>query len=468
MAKKTVKPEVLGGFIDILPREAIAQNALFSMISEAYEAFGFVPLDTPSMERVEVLTGGDDDFDKSIFVAKIVRGAEDRGSSYDFGEGESFGLRFDLTVPLARAFSAHSNDLPRPFKRYQIGKVFRGERQQKGRFREFYQCDFDIVGSDSTMADVEVIQVMEGVMTKLGFTEFVIRFNSRNILNGLAEVLGCGERSNEVFRIIDKLDKIGLDGVVTELQRKPDNEWDESALALSEEQADKVKAFLAIKPGDNDRTMSELKDFFKGQAGVCQKGIAELAYMIETLRAIGVDESHWSLDLSVARGLGYYTGPVFETVLTDKPELGSVFSGGRFDGLTNRFIPDSNIPAVGASVGLSRLMVAMKEKGLLPEKDNVTDVLVTVFPSAGQELLSAKTAKAIRDNGFNVELYYGQDNSLRAQFSYAAKRGIPYAVVIGPDEAKEGKLQLKDMNARNQEVLTMAEAIAKLKGSLGK
>lgn len=466
MPKKTVKPEVLGGFIDTLPKDAISQNSLFDMIAKAYESFGFVPLDTPSMEKVEVLTGGDEDFDKSIFVAKIIRGAEDKRRDDDLGEGDNFGLRFDLTVPLARVFSAYPNRLPRPFKRYQIGKVFRGERQQRGRFREFYQCDFDIVGSDSVMADVEVVQVMEGVMRALGFSDFVIRFNSRNILNGLAEVLGCKDKSNEVFRIIDKLDKVGVEGVVTELKRQPDNKWDETALALSDQQVEKVKQFLAIESGDNDKVISSLEDFFQGQEGICQKGISELSEMIKILRTIGIDESHWSIDLSVARGLGYYTGPVFETVLTDMPELGSVFSGGRFDGLTNRFIPDSNVPAVGASVGLSRLMVAMKEKGLLPEKDSVTDVLVTVFPKPGSELISAKVAKELREAGFNVELYYGQDSSLRAQFVYTAKRSIPFAVVIGPDEAKEEKIQLKDMDKQKQETLTTEEAIAKLKDAL--
>jgi histidyl-tRNA synthetase len=317
------------------------------------------------------------------------------------------------------------------------------------------------------MSDVEVLQVMHSVMKELGFDNFLIRFNTRKILNGLADVIGCGEKIKLVFRVIDKLDKLGLDGVATELKKKPENALDDSTLGLSDEQVEKVISFLKIKSGDSSQTLSELKNFFVGVGGVAEKGLAELDFIINSLRELGISEKKWVLDPSIARGLDYYTGPVFETILTDRPDLGSVFSGGRFDGLTNRFMADSNIPAVGASVGLSRLMVAMKDAGLLPEKNSVTDVLVTVF---SPELIvdSAKIAANLRKEGFKTELYFGNDSSLRAQFSYAAKKSIPFTVVIGPDEIKDGKIQLKDMTLRTQEIISLADCVLKLKGLLGK
>jgi histidyl-tRNA synthetase len=458
--KKIIKPALLGGFRDLLPSEAIKLREVAAKIVAVYERFGFVPLETPCMERWDVLTGDDPDFNKSIFRAQVARGAEDKDQ--DIGEGENFALRFDLTVPLARVVAAYPK-LPRPFKRWQLGRVFRGERPQAGRFREFYQLDFDTIGANSVTADAEVIQVMYEVMKALGIENFLIRFNTRRVLNGLAEMVGCGGKAKEVFRIIDKLDKVGLDGVLQELRRQPDNQFDENALALSEEQAAKVRAFLELKSDNADELLRQLTDFFgAGDSPSGNAGVEELATIVQILTSLNIPQRYWRLDLSVARGLDYYTGPVFETTLTDCPELGSVLSGGRFDGLTDRFMEGSNIAGVGASVGVDRLLVGMEKLGLVSQRQSVSQVLVTVF-NAELEMGSLKLAQELRQAGVNAEVYLGNDATLRAQLAYATRQEIPLVVVIGPDEAARGQVQLKNMAERRQELLTKEELLAKLK-----
>ncbi|HLD28691.1 MAG TPA: histidine--tRNA ligase [Patescibacteria group bacterium] len=454
---KTIKPELLGGFQDLLPKEAMAKQKMIDTIRRVFESFGFVPLETPGMEKIDVLTGGAD-FDKSIFVSKIVRGLEDRGDS-GVSWDEDYASRFDLTVPLARVVAAYP-DLPKPFKRYQIGQVWRGEKPQAGRFREFTQFDFDTIGSNSILSDVEVIQVMYETMVALGIDRFLIKFNTRKILNGLAVAVGCGDKTDEIFRIIDKMDKIGLDGVLDELRRQPDNQFDETAIAMAEDRVAKVKSFLEIK-GSTQETLDQLARFFSVHHTIGRSGLEELQDICQILGDLGVSQKNWQVDLSVARGLGYYTGPVFETVLTDMPELGSVFSGGRFDGLTDRFIPNSNIPGVGASVGVSRLLVGMRKLGLLGDQETVTQVLVTIFDKDLRSQ-SMKLAQEIRRLGVNAEIYYGEDMTPRAQIAYAAKRDIPFVVILGQDEVAQNKVALKDMRQRQQEVLTREECFAKI------
>lgn len=456
---EAVKPDVLGGFRDALPSDMIVQQDVISRIRKVYESFGFFPLDTPCMERWDVLTGGSKDFNKSIFVAKIATGKEDRGTAQDWEE--NYALRFDLTVSLARVIAAYP-DLPKPFKRYQIGKVWRGEKPQKGRFREFVQFDFDIIGSRSILADTEVVQIMYEVMRELGIQNFLIRFNTRKILNGLAELAGAKERANDVFRVLDKLDKIGIDGVVGELQRQPENQYDDSALALPPESTEKVVNFLNISDDDPSALLSKLQSFFGSASATGIEGVEELRQMVKNLTALNISQKNWKVDLSVARGLDYYTGPVFETMLTDAPELGSVLSGGRFDGLTNRFVPNSNIPGVGASVGVDRLIVGMQDLGLLSQKPSLTQALVTVF-SPELEAQSLAFAQELRRAGVRAEVYLGGDSSLRAQLTYAAKLGIPAVIIMGPDEAARGVVQYKDMTNRKQTVLTKTECLASLK-----
>jgi len=454
-----IKPDLLGGFRDMLPREAIMFQDVVATIRRVYESFGFVPLETSGMERWDVLTGGTERLEKSIFTARIVRGAEDK-NVIDETEDQSYTLRFDLTVPLARVVAAYP-ELPKPFKRYQIGRVWRGEKPQAGRFREFYQFDFDIIGSNSILADVEVIQVMYATMTALGIKNFIIRFNTRKLLNGLAELVNCSERASEILRIIDKLDKIGIDGVITQLQRQPDNQFDESALAFSANQAMIVRNFLEISGESAQEVIKQLKQLFTGKSSRGEAGIKEIETIVTTLQELNIPQENWRFDLSVARGLDYYTGPVFETVLIDLPKLGSVFSGGRFDGLANRFMPDSNIPGVGASVGVDRLLVGMQQLGLVTAKETLTDALVTIFDQSDITLQNAslRCCNEMRKEGINAELYLGEDRTLRAQLAYAQKKNIPFVVIIGPDELRQSKVLLKIMSERKQQVLTIDECI---------
>jgi histidyl-tRNA synthetase len=455
---KTIKPEIPGGFMDLLPEAAIAQEALFAKIKKIYKSFGYAPLDTPCMERTEVLTGGDKNFNKSIFIARVVKGEEDKKASGAEWE-DSLGLRFDLTVPLSRVVSANP-ELVKPFKRYQIGKVWRGENSQAGRYREFYQCDFDIIGSNSILSDIEVVLVMNETLLALGVNNFTIRFNTRKILNGLAELAGCAERAKDFFRVVDKFDKIGTDGVLAELKRQPENAEDTGALGLSDEQAIKVRDFLQLVTLSKDKVLDGLKEFFAGSSGLGEEGVKELTEISEALTKLEIPSERWRIDLSVARGLDYYTGPVFETTLNEMPELGSIFSGGRYDGLTNRFMENSNVPGIGASIGLSRLTVALKKLGLLPKKDSVTEALVTV--SAGLEMEALKISQQLRTAGINTEIYFGQDYTFRAQLSYAAKKNILFVVIAGEDEIKSGIVQLKNMSTREQKPLIVEEAIREM------
>lgn len=455
----SIKPELLGGFRDMLPTEAIIQQRMIDKVRRVYESFGFVPLETPCMEDRAVLTGNEPDFNKSIFEARITKGKEDSNVT-DADWEQNYALRFDLTVPLARVVSAYPN-LPKPFKRYQIGKVWRGERPQAGRYREFFQFDFDTIGSNSIMADVEVIQVMVATMRELGVEDFQVRFNTRKVLNGLAEVVGCGDNAKELFRIIDKMDKIGMDGVKAELQRQPDNSFDENALALSDQQTAMVMDFLTIGRSDPENMLDKLSAILGDGSVSGKEGVEELQQIVAALTALGIPRRFWQLDLNVARGLDYYTGPVFETYLTKLPDLGSVFSGGRFDGLTNRFSPGSNIAGVGASVGIDRLIVGMQQLGLVTNEESLTDILVTIFsPEMASD--SLKLAEELRSRGKCVELYLGDDRTLRAQVAYAAKKGIPFVVIAGPEEVSAGVVKLKTMATRAQDTLTKDELYSRL------
>ncbi len=464
MSDQTIKPEVVSGTSDLLPGDAIAFNSMSSIIKEVYESFGFVPLDTPCLERWGVLTGNKPTT-KSLYRVNIVTGLEDKGvDASELASGDS-ALRFDLTVPLARIISSNPS-LPRPFKRYQIGRVFRGERPQAGRKREFTQFDFDTIGSSSIVSDVEVIQVMYATMQALEIPRFLIRFNTRKTLNGLAEMVGIESKSTEFFRIIDKADKIGIDGVLAELQRTPDNEFDESALALSGEQLSVVSRFLAIKGEHADSVLSSLSELVKDfPSKSAENGLAELVSIASMLKALNIPEEYWNVDLSVARGLDYYTGPVFETVLPDMPELGSVFSGGRYDGLTNRFIAGSNLPGVGASVGVDRMLIALKKFRPSILKSTLTQVLVSVF---NEELAeeSLLLASELRSAGLNTEIYLGNDSMLRAQIGYAAKQDIPFMVILGPDEAKNGTVQVKNMRDKSNNVVARKDCITTITSAL--
>ena len=437
---KKLKPELLGGFRDYLPEIMLPKQAVLDNIRRTFESFGFLPLETPALERSSVLGTDTNEFNMEVY-------------RFD-ASGQDVTLRFDLTVPLARVVAAYPR-LLKPFKRYQLGQVWRKEKPQAGRFREFMQFDADIVGSDSILADSEIIELMYQTMINLKIDDFVIRFNNRKILNGLSQVVGFDEaRSMDVFRILDKLDKIGLEEVIRELQRPPDNEYDESAVAISDAGIDRLKEFLELS-GELDELMS----FFRGVT-LAQEGINECAQIIANLRALAIPERYWKLDLSIARGLGYYTGPVFETTLLDIPEIGSVFSGGRYDELVIRYTGE-RVPATGASIGVDRLISALDTLGRIEKKRTNSRVLVA-FASENLGRKALTLARRIRQSGINTETFMGKDAALKNQIIYAVKQGIPFVVILGEEEEAMGKVKFKDMALRQESLCSLEEVIEKL------
>lgn len=425
--KTAISPELASGFKDYLPEDMIPRQRMFDIIRSTFERFGFVPLDTPCLEKEAVLTGGDPNFRMQIFRAGL------RTSN------EGLALRFDLTVPLARVVSSYGDKLEKPFKRYQIGKVWRGEKPQAGRFREFVQFDADIVGSNKTSADAEIIAVMYETLVALGLTRFEIKVNNRKILNGLPSLVGYEPTSNtEVLRIIDKLDKIGWNGVKEELREK---------LSLGEPQMDKLKRFIEIRSDSPRETLTCLGELC-GSSTEIAVGASELSEIINHLKMLGVPDNKWRVDLSVARGLGYYTGPVFETSLLDIPEIGSVFSGGRFDDLVARF-GERSVPATGASVGVDRLFAAMEKLGLIKKERAVTQVFVLNFDVQAEDYCQ-EIVSIVRKAGFRGELYLGKETSLKGQLSYATKQETPVVIIAGGTEKTKRTAQVKNMAERQQ------------------
>jgi len=373
-------------------------------------------------------------------------------------------LRFDLTVPLARVV-ASDQTLPKPFKRYQIGYVFRGERPQKGRYRGFLQFDADIVGSSSTLADTEIIQLMYKTMLSLGVENFIIRINNRKVLDGLAELSNFStpqERKKEVFRILDKLEKIGWEKVAEELKREPDNEYDISAPNLKEKDIEVIKDFIETQ-GKNEEVLKKLKKLFKDiPSGL--EGTKELEEISFNLKSLDIPEKYWKIDLSIARGLDYYTGPVFETILPEIPSIGSVFSGGRYDGLVSNF-SDMKIPATGASVGVDRLFAALESLGKISKQKTKTKVLITFFD---KELQSdyLKLSKTLRGTGISTEIYIGDEKAFKAQLAYALKKEIPIVLILGKDEKKKGVISVKNLREKTQQEVKESNLIQYIKNIL--
>ncbi len=450
MAKERVfiNAELPSGMRDYLPSEMITKQKVFDIIREVYENYGFVPLETPGVEKLEVLTGNDPNFNMNLFRTFVVRGPKNA----ELEEVDTdLALRFDLTVPLARFMAMHP-ELGKPFKRYQLAKVWRGEKAQAGRYREFSQFDADIIGTRSMLADTEIITVMYNVMRKIGFTNFVIKTNNRKILNGLAVCANFFEpqtKQEAVFRILDKLGKITEQEMVEELSKPPANQFDESKPELNKDDIDKIINFININ-GSGSSILTKAEKII-GQIPIGQQGISEMREIVENLTSIGIPEENWLIDLSVARGLGYYTGPVFETTLTDMPKIGSVYSGGRFDGLTNRFIPNSNIPGVGASVGVDRLFDAIDEMGLFVKQNTLTKVLVALFDD-NLKITYLQLVNELRQRGINAEIYFDKE-PLKAQLAYAAKKEIPYVIIIGSQEAENNTVTIRNMKTREQKTL---------------
>jgi histidyl-tRNA synthetase len=384
--KASISPALASGFRDYLPEDMIPRQWMLDTIRSVFERFGFLPLDTSGVEREEILTGGDPNFKMQIFKT-FLRSQE-----------SGLALRFDLTVPLARVVSLYPNEISKPFKRYQMGKVWRGEKPQAGRFCEFMQFDADIVGSGRTSADAEVVSLMYETLTALGITDFMIKVNNRKILNGLAAYVGySADKTVEVLRQIDKLDKLGWENISGELADK---------IPLEPIQIEKLKKFLDLRTGTNeDTTAAVLKLMASSSEAV--EGAKELAEITTFVDALGVPRNAWQIDLSVARGLGYYTGPVFETTLLKLPSIGSVFSGGRYDDLVARFGGDS-IPATGASVGVDRLFAALETLGLVPKRKTTTKVIVLNFDN-NSEAYCNQAVGLLRRSGVPTELYLGKE-----------------------------------------------------------
>ena len=414
-----VEPRTLSGFMELLPNEQILFNQMKEKIQKTYERFGFLPLDTPVIESAEVL------------LAKA--GGETESQIYRFQKGDNdLALRFDLTVPLAKYVAKNYGNLSFPFRRYQIGKVYRGERAQKGRYREFYQCDIDIIGDGELdlINDAEIPSVIYTLFKELGFDDFTIKINNRKILNGLFESIKQKDNSTEILRIIDKIDKIGKDAVIEELKK----------LNVNDEQINKIISFIEIA-GSSDEKIEKLENL-----GITNetylKGIYELKTVVQNVRLFGVPDTNFMVDLTIARGLDYYTGTVYETFLNKYRELGSVCSGGRYENLAE-YYTDKSLPGVGISIGLTRFFYKLNELNIIEaDRKSISDVLIIPVVEDLKEPI--KLAADLRKMGVNTEVYLN-DKKLKAKLKYADKLQIPYTIIIGEDEIKSNKIQVKNM-----------------------
>jgi len=433
-----VAPRTLSGFMELLPAEQIKMEKMMAVLRRAYSLYGFTPLDTPIIEASDVL------------LAK--GGGETEKQVYRFTKGDSdLSLRFDLTVPLAKYVALHYNELAFPFRRYQIGKVYRGERAQRGRFREFYQADIDVIGDGKLdiTNEAEIPSVIYRTFTELGLRDFVIRVNNRKILNGFYAMNGMSARAGKIMRTVDKIDKIGPEKVRELLVNE---------VGMYPQKADTVLDFMAIS-GTNAGVLARLHDF-SGMDPLFDEGLAELETVVKYLAAFGVPETHFAIDLTIARGLDYYTGTVYETLITDHPEIGSVCSGGRYDDLAG-YYTDKPLPGVGISIGLTRLFYVLSEQGLLSDTGVTAPCDALVIPMTEELSFAVSAATVLRDHGIRTQLYTEQ-KKFKARMGYADKLQVPYAVIIGGDEAAEGVFSVKNMRTGEQVKLTplaAAEAI---------
>lgn len=433
-----VTPRVLPGFMELLPEDQIAFNQVLGTIRCIYERFGFTPIETPAIELSEVLFAkGGGDTEKQIY--EIARGENSTPQA----------LHFDLTVPLARYVAQHQHDLTFPFRRYQMQKVWRGERQQRGRFREFYQCDIDVIGSYSPTTDAEIPAVIYAVFKELDFGDFVIRLNNRKVLNGFFEAVGATELSADILRTVDKIDKIGRDGVHKLLLE----------IGASDEVAGQILDFIAIS-GTNDEILSKLAGL-EVRSDLFNEGLAELTKVYRLTQAFAVPTGNIAIDLSIARGLDYYTGTVYETVLKDYPEIGSICSGGRYDDLAG-YYTDSELPGVGISIGLTRLFYQLKEAGIITSAQSTPAQVMVATIGADSTEVALTVGATLRQNEIPTLVYY-EDRNLKAQLKYASRIGVPFVAIVGEDEIEKGIVTLRDMTAGTQTevaIVEVASAIA--------
>ncbi len=434
-----VTPRTLPGFMQLLPNEQIVFNQMKEKIQKTYEKFGFLPLDTPVIESSEVL------------LAKA--GGETEKQIYRFNKGESdLSLRFDLTVPLAKYVTENYAHINFPFRRYQIGKVYRGEKAQKGRFREFYQCDIDIIGENelSLINDAEIPSIIYATFKELGFNNFTISINNRKILNGLFESLELREKSVDILRIIDKIDKIGKENVIKEI----------NDLGVEENKIEIIMNFISIS-GDIQYTIQSLRNL-KINNELFELGVNELEEVAKNINLFGVPVENYKIDLTIARGLDYYTGTVYETFLNEYRNLGSVCSGGRYDNLAE-YYTDKKLPGVGISIGLTRLFFQLTDKKII-EIENTSISKVLIISMIDDFSKSIEIATKLRNEGINTQIYTNKAK-IKNQFKYASKLNVPYVIVIGEDEIKENKLSLKNMVTGEQITTTIDDTIKILKNN---
>ena len=424
MAKMT--PRTLSGFMELLPQPQQQMERMMDILRRTYSLYGFTPLDTPVIEASEVL------------LAK--GGGETEKQIYRFQKGDAdLALRFDLTVPLAKYVALHYNDLSFPFRRYQIGKVYRGERAQRGRFREFYQADIDIIGDGKLdiTNEAEIPAIIYQTFTSLGLKRFQIRVNNRKILNGFYAMLGLTEQSGDIMRTVDKLDKVGAEKVRTLL-------IDE--VGVSGENADEILKFIAIS-GSNRQVLSALETY-TGRSEVFDEGLEQLRTVVKYLSAFGVPEENFAVDLTIARGLDYYTGTVYETTLLDHPEIGSVCSGGRYDNLA-AYYTDKQLPGVGISIGLTRLFYVLGEQGMLNDQLPTAPADVLILPMTEDLHAAVTLATQLRNAGVRTQLYTEQ-KKFKAKMNYADKLGVPFVIFLGEDEIAKEQVTVKDMTSGEQ------------------
>ena len=442
MAKMT--PRTLSGFMELLPQPQQQMERMMDILRRTYSLYGFTPLDTPVIEASEVL------------LAK--GGGETEKQIYRFQKGDAdLALRFDLTVPLAKYVALHYNDLSFPFRRYQIGKVYRGERAQRGRFREFYQADIDIIGDGKLdiTNEAEIPAIIYQTFTSLGLKRFQIRVNNRKILNGFYAMLGLTEQSGDIMRTVDKLDKIGAEKVRTLLVDE---------CGVSAESADEILKFIAIT-GGNEQVLAALESY-RGRNEVFDEGLDQLNTVVKYLSAFGVPAENFAVDLTIARGLDYYTGTVYETTLLDHPEIGSVCSGGRYDNLAE-YYTDRQLPGVGISIGLTRLFYVLGEQGLLNPDLPTAPADVLILPMTAELSPAVTLATRLRAAGVRTQLYTEQ-KKFKAKISYADKLGVPYVVFLGDDEITGNVVACKDMTSGEQTTLPFAETLALIQTGLAK
>ena len=414
-----IEPRTLAGFMELLPNEQILFEQMKQTIEKTYQRFGFLPLDTPILELSEVL------------LAKA--GGETEKQIYRFTKGDTdISMRFDLTVPLAKYVAKNYGNLSFPFRRYQIGKVYRGEKTQKGRFREFYQCDIDIIGDGELgiVNDAEIPSVIYNLISDLGFNDFTICINNRKVLNGLFREVNQEQNAVDIMRTIDKLAKIGKEKVIEELKE----------IGVDDQAIERILTFIEID-GTTDEKISKLENL-----GILNEmftqGLEELKQVVKYIRIFGVPDTHFKIDLTIARGLDYYTGTVYETFLNDYKELGSVCSGGRYENLAE-YYTDKKLPGVGISIGLTRLIYKLNELQLIKsDKYSMSDILI--IPMAEDMTKSIELASDLRKEGINTEVYLN-DKKLKAKFKYADKLKIPYVAVIGEDEISSNTVKVKNM-----------------------